>query len=151
MSITFFIWFHNVAVKCHVIYTVFCLLLSFFGYGYFWYCVVSFLEMCHLYCFQFEHCLLVHCGCMFCFPVSGIQIILECLLQDLSFCVCLTDPGGIAQRWSVLSLHTCCSRWSVILSLLCVLCMICCYGYCLLFLLLYHGSMVSHPHIEPLQ
>ena len=50
-----------------------------------------------VYCFQLEHCLIVYCLCMFCFAVSGCQIVLECLLQDLSFCVCLTDPRGIAQ------------------------------------------------------
>ena len=59
---------------------------------------------------------LAHCGCMLYVDVSGFQIVLECLLQDLSFCVHLTDPRSIAQLWSVLSLHACCSWWSVILS-----------------------------------
>ena len=75
---------------------VHCLLLSLFGYGYFWYCVVCFLVVCHLYYLWLECCLIVHCGCIFCFAVSGVQIILECHLQDLSLCVCLTDSGGIA-------------------------------------------------------
>ena len=56
-----------------------------------------------------------------CYVISDFQIVLECLLQDLSFCVCLTDPGDITQVWFVLSLHACCSWWLIFLS---------CYMYC---------------------
>ena len=66
---------------------VHCSLLSFFGYDSFWYCVVFFPIVCQLYCFQLEGGLIVHCRCIFCFTVSGFQIVLDCLLEDLSFCV----------------------------------------------------------------
>ena len=52
--------------------------------------------MCQLYSFQLECCLTVHCGCMFCFAVSGFQIVLDCLLHDLSFCICLIQGDCLA-------------------------------------------------------
>ena len=57
----------------------------------------AFLFVCPLYCFQLEHCLIVYFLCMFCCVCIFFHTALECLLQDLSFCICLTDPRDIAQ------------------------------------------------------
>ena len=119
-----------------LLFLVFCCVLS---------CGVS------LVLFPSEHYLLFIVGVCFFFAVSCFQIVLECLLQDLSFCVCLSDPRGIAELWFVSSLHACCFCWPIVLSLLYILCMICCCSYGLPFLLQYHGSMVYHLLIEPLQ
>ena len=56
-----------------------------------------------------------------------------------SVSVCLsTDPIDIAELCLVLPLNVCCFKWSIVLSLLCILCKICCdYGF--LSLLLCHG------------
>ena len=95
-------------------------LLSFPSYGNIWYCVVCFFAVDHLYCFQLEPCFFVHYWCMFCFYCICFSNVLKCLLQDIPFCVCLTDLKGIVQLWSMLSLHVYCSWWLVILPLLCI-------------------------------
>ena len=100
----------------HLSYTVFFVhysLLPSLGYGHFQYCVVCFPVVCHLYCFQLEHCLIFHCWCMFCFVAPAFQIVLECNLEDLSSCVCLNYLWGIVWLRSVLFLHACCSWWLV--------------------------------------
>ena len=114
-------------------------------------CLMCFLVVCYLYCFLRECSLIDHCWCEFCLYVSGFQYVLECHPEGVPLCVYPTDSRGIAQLISVLASHACCSQWSLVLSLLHILCMICCCGYGHSFLLLYHGSTVHHLCVEPLQ
>ena len=99
---------------------VHCSLLSFFGYGYVWYCVVCFLVVCHLNCFHLECCLILHCGCVFCFAVAGFKNYFS-----------MSSTGSVI---------LCSSNWSqrYCLAVICVV------FTCLLFLVISHPLFFMH-------
>ena len=72
------------------------------------YCFMYFVAVYYSCYFLCDCCLIGHCECEFCLSSSGFQSVLECYLEDLSLCVCHTDPRGIGQLLSVLASHVFC-------------------------------------------
>ena len=120
----------------------------------------------YMYCFYNWECLLSHVmvpfhvlalpawdyGNLFaCWYNCYCQSAFSSPLWCLPFCLLGAGSSDIAQLWWVSSSHACCSWWSTIQSWSHEFCMICCCSYSHICQLLFHGSMVHPPLIEPLK